>query len=104
MSAPAEKRMTTPEFLAWAQTQEKGRYELFRGEIIAMAPERAEHVRAKAGAWRALDAAIRRAGAPCEAFMDRRVGEEPITLKIVRDGAIRLDPPGVDLATSDIFA
>lgn len=34
----------------------------------------------------------------------RRDGEAPITLAIMRDGSIRLDPPGLDLATSDIFA
>jgi Uma2 family endonuclease len=33
--------MTTTEFLAWADTQEQGKFELFQGEIIAMAPERA---------------------------------------------------------------
>lgn len=183
MSAPAEKRMTVPEFLAWAETQEKGRYELVRGEVVAMAPECAEHVKAKARIWRALEAAIERAGAPCEAFVDglavaidaqtayepdvlvncgeaiapdsllapapvivvevispssrnidksvkladyfrtpsvahylvvdlsrrlvlhyRRKGEEPITVTIVKNGAIEFDPPGLELAVSDIFA
>jgi Uma2 family endonuclease len=47
MDAPAVKRMTVPEFLAWAETQESGRYELIRGEIVAMAPERSAHVQAK---------------------------------------------------------
>ncbi len=70
MNAPAIKRMTVPEFLAWAETQEKGRYELVRGEIVAMAPERAEHVRAKQRALRSLETAIARAGVGCEAFVD----------------------------------
>jgi len=70
MNAPAIKRMTVPEFLDWAETQEKGRYELVRGEIAAMAPERAEHVRAKQKALRALEIAIGRAGVACEAFVD----------------------------------
>jgi len=35
-----------------------------------MAPERAAHVSAKAKAWRSLSAAIERANAPCEAFVD----------------------------------
>ena len=70
MSAPAVKRLTVAEFLAFAQTRERGRYELIGGEIVAMSPERAEHVKAKAVIWRALAAAIDRAGAPCEAFVD----------------------------------
>jgi Uma2 family endonuclease len=70
MDAPALKRMTVPEFLSWAETQESGRYELIRGEIVAMAPERSEHVRAKLRAVLTLDAAIRRAGVPCEAFVE----------------------------------
>jgi hypothetical protein len=54
MNIAAVKRMTVPEFLAWAETQEKGHYELIRGEIVAMAPERAEHVRAKQRAFTRL--------------------------------------------------
>jgi Uma2 family endonuclease len=70
MDAPALKRMTVPEFLAWAETQESGRYELILGEIVAMAPERSEHVRAKQRAFLTLEAAIRRADVPCEAFIE----------------------------------
>jgi Uma2 family endonuclease len=183
MNAPAAARMTVPEFLSWAQFQEKGRFELLRGEIVAMAPERAEHGRAKAHAWRALADAIARAGTPCEAFVDslgvavddetvyepdvlvdcggpiepdsllaptpvvivevlspasrnidksvkladyfrlaslshylivdlgrrlvlhyRRGEDAQITVSIVTEGAIRLDPPGLDIALTDIFA
>lgn len=70
MSATAQKHINAAEFLAWAQAQESGRYELFRGETFAMAPERAEHVAAKARIWRALADGIARIGAPCEAFVD----------------------------------
>jgi Uma2 family endonuclease len=70
MDASAVKRMTVPEFLAWAETQEGGRYELIRGEIVAMAPERSAHVQAKRRAANALEAAIKRAGIACEAFVD----------------------------------
>ncbi|MBY6241022.1 Uma2 family endonuclease [Methylosinus sp. Sm6] len=183
MSAPAIKRITIPDFLAWSEGQEKGRYELVSGEIVAMAPERAEHGRAKAQIWRALADALARSGASCEAFVDsvgvaidaqtvyepdvlvncgepiapdamlapapvvivevlspssrhidksvklagyfrlaglahylvvdldrrtvlhyRRQGaDEPILLRIVTEGVIRLDPPGLDLALSEIF-
>ena len=47
MSNLAVKRMTMPEFLAWAETRENGRYELISGQPVAMAPERSEHVQAK---------------------------------------------------------
>lgn len=67
MNAPAVKRMTLPEFFTWAETQDKGRYELIRGEIVAMSPERAEQARSKATIWRALEASIKRAGLACEA-------------------------------------
>jgi Uma2 family endonuclease len=70
MDAPAIKRMTVSEFLAWAETQESGRYELVRGRIAAMAPERSEHVQTKRRAANVLEAAIARAGLACEAFVD----------------------------------
>ena len=37
------RRMTVAEFLAWASAQPRGRYELVRGEVVPMAPERALH-------------------------------------------------------------
>lgn len=184
MNAPAIKRMTISDFLAWSERQERGRFELVDGEIVAMAPERAAHVEAKASIWRALARAIEEAGAPCKSYVDglgvaidaqtvyepdvlvnrgdpiapdamlapapvvivevlspssrhidksvklagyfklaslvhdlvvdldrrtalhyRRQGaDEPILLRIVTDGAMRLDPPGLDLALSEIFA
>jgi Uma2 family endonuclease len=70
MNNLAIKRMTVPEFLAWAETQENPRYELIDGQPVAMAPERSEHVRAKRYAANALEAAIRSAGVVCEAFVD----------------------------------
>jgi Uma2 family endonuclease len=70
MNVPVVKRMTVAEFLAWAETQDKGRYELVRGEIVAMSPERRDHVRAKQRAFGSLEAAIRRAGVDCEAYVD----------------------------------
>lgn len=183
MTAAATKHIGIAEFLAWAETQESGRYELVRGEIVAMAPERAGHGAAKANIWRALAADIERNDVSCNAFVDslgvaidaqtvyipdalvncgeavapdsllapspviivevlspssrytdksikladyfrlpslvhylivdlehrlvlhyRRVGDEPITVTIVKEGAIALDPPGVTIAIVDIFA
>jgi Uma2 family endonuclease len=70
MTSAALKRITIPEFLAFAEAQESDRFELLRGEIVAMAPERAGHARAKFLACRALADAINTAGAGCEAFVD----------------------------------
>ena len=62
--------MTVPEFLAWAAAQPRGRYELVRGEVVAMAPERARHNLVKAAVFRALSDAVARAGLPCTVFTD----------------------------------
>jgi Uma2 family endonuclease len=64
------RRMNVAEFLAWASSQVRGRYELVRGEVVAMAPERALHNRVKAAVIRALEDAISRAGLPCIAYTD----------------------------------
>lgn len=66
----SNETMTVEGFLAWVREQSDGRYELAAGRVVALAPERAEHVRAKARIWRALDEAIRRSEARCEAFVD----------------------------------
>ena len=61
--------MTVDEFLAWVMEQ-PGRYELEDGHVVAMAPERLGHVRAKTAAFDALRAAVARARLPCEALPD----------------------------------
>ncbi len=62
--------MSREEYRRWAEAQPRGRFERVAGEVVAMAPERVAHNRAKARVWRALDAALRAAGSPCEAFTD----------------------------------
>ena len=69
MTLPRPLRMTADEFILWAMEQE-GRFELASGEVVAMAPERAAHARAKLAVARALGDAIRDGGLPCEAFTD----------------------------------
>jgi Uma2 family endonuclease len=64
------QRMKVPEFLAWAETQSEGRYELVDGVIRAMAPERIVHGLVKKAVVRALDDAIREAALPCTALPD----------------------------------
>jgi len=70
MTALPKQRMTVSEFLAWASAQPRGHYELVRGQVVAMAPERARHNLVKAAVFRALDNAVRRAGLPCTVFTD----------------------------------
>ncbi len=69
MNNLAVKRMTMSEFLAWADTQEDGRYELIDGQPVTMTPEHLEHVQAKQRAANALETAIRRAAVGGEAFV-----------------------------------
>ena len=61
--------MTVDEYLAWAEGK-PGRYELYAGEVYAMAPERAGHAEVKYAIQTALLAGIRRAGLPCYMLPD----------------------------------
>ncbi len=175
--------MTADEFLTWAEAQERGRFELIAGEVVAMAPEIGDHVRAKLAFAIALKEAIGKAGLDCEAFVDglsvridadtvvepdalvncgervpskslyapnpvivvevvspssrardfsgkladyfrvpsiqhylivdldrrhilhyERAGAEKIMTAIVKGGALRLDPPGIEISLDGIFA
>ncbi len=63
-------KLTVDEFLPWAEAQERGRYELHDGEVIAMSPERAGHWTVKLNAAIALRQAIASAGLKCHAVPD----------------------------------
>ncbi len=58
------------DYYAWALAQPRGRFELYAGEVLAMAPERVRHAQAKGRAYRVLGDAIARAGVACEALPD----------------------------------
>jgi Uma2 family endonuclease len=62
--------MNVEEFLAWAETQPKGRYELVDGVVVAMSPERVRHAVVKLEVVLALREAIRLAKLPFTAFAD----------------------------------
>jgi len=62
--------LSRQEYRVWAEAQPRGRFERVEGEVVAMAPERLGHVLAKRRAADALDAAIKRGGVACEAFVD----------------------------------
>jgi Uma2 family endonuclease len=70
MEQPSQTGFTAEAFLAWAAAQPAGRYELAEGRVVAMAPERVDHARAKLDATLALRAAIAARGLPCEALPD----------------------------------
>lgn len=67
---PDPSNFTADAFIAWAMDQPRGRFELVRGKVVTMSPERAGHARAKARAHRALEDAIAASGLGCEAFPD----------------------------------
>ena len=62
-------RMDVEEYLAWTETRE-GNFELEDGFVLAMAPDRVVHSRAKGAAYRALSNAVAKADAPCETFVE----------------------------------
>ncbi len=94
MNAPAVKRMTVPEFLAWAKAQDGGRFELVCGQIVAMAPERWEHVQAKQRAFRALEAAVERAGVACQALIDGLAVAVDDETSYIPDALVNCGEPG----------
>ena len=67
---PKPLRFTANAFTAWAAAQTRGRFELAGGEVVAKAPERVEHTRAKTRTHQALEDAIGAAGLGCEAMGD----------------------------------
>jgi Uma2 family endonuclease len=65
------RTMTVADYLAWGDSQsERIRSELINGQIVAMAPERADHNKAKGSVYSALRQAVKTAGVPCEVFTD----------------------------------
>lgn len=55
----ALKPMTADQYLAWLEEQASWRYELVDGQIIAMNPQRADHIKVKVAVVNALNAAIK---------------------------------------------
>jgi Uma2 family endonuclease len=62
MNVVLPTHMTVDEFLAWAVRQETGRYELLEGRVIKQAPQNWGHVETRGNVYRALLAALARAG------------------------------------------
>ena len=85
-------RLSRDEFRRWVKARPGGRFERIEGQVVAMAPERANHADRKALAWLALRRAIAAAGLPCHVYPDGmavEIGEsdyEP-------DAVLRCGPP-----------
>jgi Uma2 family endonuclease len=69
MTALTSEYMTVDEFLSWAEGR-PGRYELFRGVVYAMTPERAAHAEMKLAVQLALVSGIRERRLPCRVLPD----------------------------------
>ena len=64
------KHMSADQFLDWSTDHAFGRHELVGGEVIQMAPERAEHVVYKGNTYRALLTAIGKTSYDLRVFTD----------------------------------
>jgi Uma2 family endonuclease len=69
MTALAKPRLTVDEFLAWSAGQ-RGRFELYRGEVFAMSPESVGHAKIKGAVHSALASGLRRGRLHCHALPD----------------------------------
>lgn len=70
MNAILPIQMTADEFLRWSVRQEKGRYELENGRVIALPTESYGHVTTKQRVYSALASSVERSGAACFVLPD----------------------------------
>ena len=92
MPDPAQKRMTSDEFIAWAMQQD-ARYELVAGEVVAMAPERSTHALTKFRIARRLADAVEAASLPCQVYPDGMVVEIDDHITYEPDALVRCGVP-----------
>jgi Uma2 family endonuclease len=64
------QRMSRDAYRTWAMAQPRGRFERIDGEVVAMAPERANHALLKLMIARLLQDGVKAAGLPCQVFPD----------------------------------
>ncbi len=93
MEQPRQTEFTADEFIAWALDQPEGRFELDNGTVVAMAPERIGHGRAKNRTLRALEAAIAARGLSCEAHPDGATVRIDDRTVYEPDALVRCGPP-----------
>jgi Uma2 family endonuclease len=93
MEQPKQIEFTADEFIAWALEQPEGRFELDNGAVVAMAPERIGHGRAKNRILRAFEAAIAVRGFGCEAHPDGATVRIDDRTVYEPDALVRCGPP-----------
>jgi len=95
MNAPLQNpgRMAAEEFLLWAERQPSGRYELYDGEVVAMAPERASHAQLKLQMTVSLLRAVHEAGISCQVFPDGMAVKLPDDTVFEPDAMVRCGQP-----------
>lgn len=93
MGQARQTGFTADAFIAWAMDQPDGRFELENGAVVAMAPERVGHGRAKNRALRALETAIAALGLGCEAHPDGATVRIDDRTVYGPDGLVRCGPP-----------
>jgi hypothetical protein len=86
MKTASKPAITVDEFLAWSEVQERGRFEPFGGEIVMRQSERI---------------AIAKAFLKRPALMDGAAVQMP---RIVSEGSLTLDPPGLELKVTELFS
>lgn len=70
MNVHAPPRMTVEQFIDWAMAQPRGRFELYGGRVVEMAPERVKHIESKFLVALALTNAVRQRGKRCHVLSD----------------------------------
>jgi Uma2 family endonuclease len=94
MSASAQPRMTSGQFIDWAAQQPDGqRYELVAGEVVAMAPQRSGHALAAFHVARRLFEAVGAAGVPCTVYADGMAVEVDSATVYEPDAMVRCGAP-----------
>lgn len=104
MADVVTKPMTADAFITWAMAQPEGnRHELMAGEVVAMAPERAAHARAKFHIARRLAEAVEAGHVACEVFTDGMTVVVDDITAFEPDALLRCGPavPGTEVRISD---
>jgi Uma2 family endonuclease len=70
MWALPKSKMNADEYLRWCDTQESGRFELVRGDVVMMSPETIRHIEVKSEAWLAIRNALKGVNSKCRAIAD----------------------------------
>lgn len=92
MSQVPKQAMNVDEFLAWAE-REEGRYELYHGQVYAMAPERSAHALTKFAVQSALAEGIRQADLSCIMYPDGMTVRVSDTTAHDPDALVYCGPP-----------